>query len=375
MVTRQTDPSERVVEVGLEGRSYPIVIGARVLGTLGPRLRERIARARAVAVITDENVGPLYGEAALTSLRGAEFEPVLLTVPAGDATKSLESVSRLYDALAEARIDRASPVVALGGGVVGDLTGFVAATWLRGVPFIQCPTTIEADVDASVGGKTGVNHASGKNMIGAFYQPRFVLIDTSTLRTLSERDFRAGLAESIKHAVVRDADFFDWHERNAATVLECDTNALGELIERNVRIKAEIVALDEREVSGMRALLNFGHTVGHAIESAMARRGDPWRHGECVAVGMVAAAEMSVVAGRLDATSARRIQASIDRLGLPVTAPLASAREEINGLMRSDKKVAAGKLRFVLADRIGQATLYDDIREEWIAAGLDAVLV
>lgn len=363
---------ERIVSVNVEPR-YPVFIGAGLLGSLGLRLAERVKSRRAM-VITDENVGPLYGKTAMDSLRAAGFDAATFVVPAGDGTKSLEWVSRIYDALADARIDRTSPLIALGGGVVGDLTGFVAATWVRGVPFVQCATTIEADVDASVGGKTAVNHASGKNMIGAFYQPLFVLIDTATLRTLSERDFRAGLAESIKHAVIRDADFFAWHEENVDHVLACDTDALGALVEHNVRIKADVVSQDERETSGLRALLNFGHTVGHAIESLMARQGDPWRHGEAVAAGMVAAAEMSVVAGRLDRASAERIASLIARLGLPVTAPLAGQRDRIISLMQSDKKVAAGKLRFVLADCIGRATLYDDIKSEWIEAGLDRVL-
>ncbi len=366
------DVRERVVQVKVEPR-YPVFIAAGLLGELGPRLAERVKSRRAM-LVTDENVGPLYARTAMESLRKAGFDSSTFVVPAGDATKSLEWVSRIYDALADARIDRTSPVVALGGGVVGDLTGFVAATWLRGVPFVQCATTIEADVDASVGGKTAVNHASGKNMIGAFYQPLFVFIDTATLRTLSERDFKAGLAESIKHAVIRDAEFFAWHEQNAANVLAYDTDALGALVEHNVRIKADIVSQDERETTGLRALLNFGHTVGHAIESLMARQGDPWRHGEAVAVGMVAAAEMSTVAGRLDRASAERIISLIARMGLPVTASLAGQRDKVVSLMQSDKKVAAGNLRFVLADRIGWATLYDDIRPEWIEAGLNRVL-
>ena len=366
------DVRERVVQVNVEPR-YLVFIGAGLLGDLGPRMAERLKSRRAM-LITDENVGPLYARTAMDSLRKAGFEAATFVVPAGDGTKSLEWVSRIYDALADARIDRTSPVIALGGGVVGDLTGFVAATWLRGVPFVQCATTLEADVDASVGGKTAVNHASGKNMIGAFYQPLFVLIDTATLRTLSERDFKSGLAESIKHAVIRDAEFFAWHEQNAANVLAYDTDALGALVEHNVRIKADIVSQDERETSGLRALLNFGHTVGHAIESLMARQGDPWRHGEAVAAGMVAAAGMSTVAGRLDRASAERIVSLIAQMGLPVTAPLAGQRDKVMGLMQSDKKVAAGKLRFVLADRIGWATLYDDIKPEWIEAGLDKVL-
>jgi len=229
-------------------------------------------------------------------------------------------------------------------------------------------------VDASVGGKTGVNHASGKNMIGSFYQPRFVLIDTATLRTLSDRDYRAGLAESVKHAIIRDAEFFSWHEQNANTVLQYDAEALGALVAHNVRIKAEVVARDEREESGYRALLNFGHTVGHAVETAMARRGDPWRHGECVAVGMAAACEMSVVAGRLDRSSVDRVIALLQRLGLPIRAPLAGARDEIIRLMSADKKAAGDRIRFVLAEAIGRARLSEDVEGRWVAAGLDLVL-
>jgi 3-dehydroquinate synthase len=276
--------------------------------------------------------------------------------------------------MADAKIDRTSPVIALGGGVIGDLTGFVASTWMRGVPFVQCPTTIEADVDASVGGKTAINHPSGKNMIGAFYQPKFVLIDTSTLSTLSDRDFRAGLAESVKHAVIRDASFFDWHVEHVDTVLSYQPEALGALIERNVRIKADIVAQDERETTGIRALLNFGHTIGHAIESTMAKQGEPWRHGEAVAAGMVAACEMSVVADLMTRSDADRVTSLLERMGLPVSAPLADQRASILGLMQLDKKVAQGKVRFVLADGIGSARLHDQVPAEWIEAGLQKVL-
>lgn len=365
--------SSRHVQVDVAPRAYPVIIAPAALADLGRRLREQVSSNRAV-IVTDEHVGPLYADRATASLEQAGFTTARVTVTPGDATKSLEWAGRLYDALAEARIDRTSPVIALGGGMVGDLAGFAAATWMRGVPFVQCPTTLEADVDASVGGKTAVNHRSGKNMIGAFYQPLFVLIDTDTLATLSERDFRAGLAESIKHAVIRDAAFFEWHERSADTILSLDRETLGELIQHNVRIKAEIVALDERETSGVRALLNFGHTLGHAVEAAMMRQDDPWRHGEAVAVGMVAATEMSAAAGRLARADAERIVALIERVGLPTSAPLAGRRAELVDLMAADKKAAAGRLRFVLADAIGRATLYDDIHPDWINAALDRTL-
>lgn len=367
-------PRSCIVGVEVEPRAYPVIIGPGELALLGPRLREHV-KGRRVVVVTDENVGPLHGEPAMASLRDAGFDPLLVTVAAGEKSKSLATVEVLFDKLAEAGLDRGSPLVALGGGVVGDLTGFVAATWLRGIPFVQCPTTLEADVDSSVGGKTGVNHSSGKNMIGAFYQPRFVLIDTDTLSTLSSRDFVAGLAESVKHAIIRDRAFFDWHESNCEAVRACRPEIRVELIARNVRIKAGVVAQDEREVSGLRALLNFGHTAGHAIETAMHRRGDPWRHGEAISVGMVTATEMSVAAGRLDRAAAERIVKLIERIGLPTQAPLAGAREELMQLMHADKKAAAGRIRFVLADAIGDAHLYDDIQPAWIDAGLARVLV
>lgn len=364
---------ERVVQVNVQPRAYPVFIGAGLLSALGPRLAERVKGRRSL-VVTDNTVGPLHGGPVVTSLAEAGFKFQVVSLPAGEESKSLECVARLYDSMADFRMDRTCPVVALGGGVIGDLAGFAAATWMRGVPLVQCPTTLVSDVDASVGGKTGVNHRSGKNMIGSFHQPLFVLIDTAALKTLGERDFRAGISESIKHAVIRDAHFFAWHEQNVDHILAYDTEALGALVERNVRIKADIVSQDERETSGLRALLNFGHTVGHAIETLMTRSDDPWRHGECVAVGMVAAAEMSVVSGRLDRASAERIVNLIRRAGQPVTAPLAARRAEIDSLMHSDKKVAAERLRFVLVDRIGWAGLYDDIKSEWIEAGLNRVL-
>jgi len=365
--------SERIVHVAVPPRGYPVIIRPGALAELGRILAKHVS-ARRTFVITDSNVGPLYAQTAENALREAGFEPTVFTVPAGEGSKTLDMAGRIYDALAKAHIDRVCPAVALGGGVVGDLTGFVAATWLRGIPFVQCSTTVEANVDASVGGKTAVNHASGKNMIGAFYQPRFVLIDPNVLATLSERDYRAGLAESIKHAVIRNADFFAWHEQHAEALGTSQIAQLGELFERNVRIKADIVAQDEREVTGLRALLNFGHTVGHAIETAMARRGDPWRHGEAVAAGMVAACETSVAAGRLDRASAERVAVLIERVGLPTRAPLAGAEKELTALMAADKKVAAGTLRFVLADRIGNALLDNNVRPEWIEAGLARVL-
>ena len=365
--------THRIVNVEVPPRAYPVVIGAGVLAELGPRLAACV-KARRTLVVSDTNVAPFYGPGVLEGLAAAGFEASLLTLPAGEATKSLTNAERIYTELAACKIDRACPVVSLGGGVIGDLTGFAAATWMRGIPFVQCSTTLEADVDASVGGKTAVNHASGKNMIGAFYQPLMVLIDTGCLGTLSRRDYLAGLAESVKHAVILDADFFSWHEAHADEVAAGRPELMPELIERNVRIKAKVVADDERETTGLRALLNYGHTVGHAIELLMARAGEPWRHGEAVAAGSVAAAEISVAAGLLGRSDAERIVSLLSKLGLPTTAPLAGQRQAIHELMSLDKKVAAGKLRFALPEGIGRAALHDDVRPEWVEQGLDRVL-
>ncbi len=354
-------PATRSVRVELGPRAYTVHIGAGLLGESGRLVRETLGHKQGVpaAVVTDENVGPAYAQRVSDSLRQAGYHVHLVTVPAGDASKSLTQASRLYDSMAEARIERGSPIVALGGGMVGDLTGFVAATWLRGVPFIQCPTTVEADVDASVGGKTGLNHASGKNLIGAFYQPRLVLMDIAALDTLSDRDFVAGLAESVKHGAIRDAAFLDWQEANAGRILARDRELLAELLERNVRIKAAVVAADERE-AGLRAVLNFGHTIGHAVESLVDYQ---WRHGECVAVGMAAAARIAVHRGVAPPETLQRIESILRSFRLPTEIPAKLAVDEIIALTRMDKKVAEGKVRFVLVPRLGQTEIRNDITD------------
>ena len=354
----------REVRVELGPRSYAVRIGAGVLPQAGRALRELFAHGGSMqaAVVTDENVGPAYAPRVLDSLRQAGYHVHLVTVPPGDASKSLTQASRLYNELASAHIERTSPVIALGGGMVGDLTGFVAATWLRGVPFIQCPTTVEADVDASVGGKTGVNHPAGKNLIGAFYQPRLVLMDIAALDTLTDRDFRAGLAESIKHAAIRDASFFEWQEANIGRILSRDRDVMIDLLERNVRIKADVVAADERE-TGLRAILNFGHTIGHAVESLVNYE---WRHGECVAVGMLAAAWIAVRRSIMREEDARRLRAILKLLDLPTEIPENISVEAIMRLTRMDKKVAEGRVRFVLVSQFGETTMRDDVSEQEI---------
>jgi len=359
---------ERTVHVQLGDRTYPIHIGPGVLESLGHRLVERCP-APAAAIISDENVAPLYAERATASMDRAGYRTALLVVKPGEQSKSLETAARLYDGLARAGIERNSPVVSLGGGMVGDLTGFVAATWLRGVPFVQVPTTLEADVDAAVGGKTAVNHPSGKNLIGAFHQPRMVLIDTSTLASLDMRDVRAGLAESVKHGVIRDARLFEWHEANVQAILARDESVLGELIEWNCRIKAEVVAADERE-SGLRAILNFGHTVGHAIESDQRYA---LRHGECVSIGMVAAARIAVVRGMLEPGLADRLRRLLEVLGLPTRVPHPIDLEVLMAFMQKDKKVVDGRLRFVLPTSIGHVRTVSDVTPEQIAAAVRAI--
>ncbi|MBN1490414.1 MAG: 3-dehydroquinate synthase [Phycisphaerae bacterium] len=358
----------REVRVELGERSYSVRIGPGILDGIGEAVRT-LCPAPNAAVVTDSNVGPLYADQALASLRQAGYEAHCVTVPAGDGSKSLDQAAKLYDAMAAARIERRSPLIALGGGMVGDLTGFVAATWLRGVPFVQCSTTIEANVDAATGGKTAVNHPAGKNLVGAFYQPRLVVMDTSTLDTLEDRDFRAGLAESVKHGAIRDTAFFAWHESHVEPILAHEPAALADLLERNVQIKAAVVAADERE-AGLRAILNFGHTIGHAVESLMHYE---WRHGECVAVGMVAVARLAVRRGLMADADAERMTTLLRAFGLPTEIPARLAAEDIVRLTKMDKKVAAGRVRFVLVPRFGETVLRDDITDADIRTAVEEV--
>jgi 3-dehydroquinate synthase len=356
----------REVRVELGERGYRVRIGAGVLRELGAAMRTGCGGDRAV-IITDSNVGPLYGQAAQSNLREAGYACEVITVPAGEASKSLQQAERIYDRLGDLKMERTSPLVALGGGVVGDLTGFVAATWLRGVPFVQASTTVEAAVDASVGGKTAVNHRSGKNMIGAFYQPRMVLIDPATFQTLDPRDVRAGLAESIKHGIIRDEEFFDAHADRADEILSLQPEVLTDLLERNVQIKAAVVAEDEREISGIRAHLNFGHTAGHAIESEL---GYALRHGECVGLGMIVAAEIARLMGMIAEETVNRIVGLLARFKLPTTLMTSVDPERLWELMQHDKKVAGGKIRWVLTRRIGRVEIRDDVGREAVLAAL-----
>lgn len=364
-----TATSHTTVAVQLSERSYSIHIGAGLLDELGALVRARGSAARRATVVTDSNVGPLYADRLLTSLAGAGFAATLMTIPAGEPSKSLAIASELYDALAEGCHARDEPILALGGGVVGDVTGFVAATWQRGVPLVQCPTTVEADVDASVGGKTAVNHAAGKNLIGAFHQPALVCIDSACLATLGERDYRAGLAESVKHAIIADEEFFGWHEKHTAAILAHDDGALVQLIRRNCEIKAAVVAADEREASTTgvgRAALNFGHTIGHALEAESAFG---FRHGEAVALGMTAAMELAVRLARFPVALRDRAESLLAVLGLPTRLDRPIDAGAIIARLASDKKSSGGRVRFVLPSGIGSLEWAEPSGED-IRAGL-----
>lgn len=359
------------VKVPLGNRSYEITIHSALLKALGGLCRRQKLGGRC-AVISDANVAPRYGAAAVSSLKQAGFDPVLLTVPAGETAKSLKSVQTCYDRLAAYRLERKSFIVALGGGVVGDLAGFVAATYLRGIPFVQVPTTLLAQVDSSVGGKVGVNLSAGKNLVGAFYQPRFVLCDLDTLRTLPEREFRAGLAEVIKYGIIYDAGFFARLERDLPKILRREPKVLAAVIARCCEIKAEVVGQDETE-GGLRAILNFGHTIGHAIENISGY--GKYLHGEAISIGQIAAAELSASGLGLPAGDVARIRDLFQHTGLPTQLNLSAAqRKRLFAAMSLDKKVSGGEVKFVLAERIGKVVWGQRVSAALINAALDRIV-
>lgn len=354
--------SMRTLTVGLGERSYPIHIGPGLIGQHA-LLAPHLASGRTV-VITNETVASLYAESVERSLALAGATNLRVVLADGESQKRWETLDAVFGELLRAQVDRRTVVVALGGGVVGDLAGFVAATYQRGIPFIQVPTTLLAQVDSSVGGKTGINHALGKNMVGAFHQPLAVIADTSTLDTLPDRELAAGLAEVIKYGAIRDAAFFAWLETNVDRLREREPVALAHAIGRSCEIKAEIVALDERE-AGPRALLNFGHTFGHAIE-ALEGYGT-WLHGEAVAVGMVMAANLSARLGRLARADADRLETLVRRAGLPIDPPTL-AREAWLRAMGRDKKNEAGRITLILLDRLGMAAIEKDAPQRELEA-------
>ncbi len=350
----------RRIDLKLGRRGYPILIGPGLLGS--PAVLGEHAAAAKLLVVTDEVVAPLWLPRLEQGLAGRSFATCIL--PGGEEQKTLGNVAAIIDALVAARLNRDGMVLALGGGVVGDIAGFAAASYQRGIAFVQLPTTLLAQVDSSVGGKTGVNHPGGKNLIGAFHQPSAVITDTDTLATLPDRELRAGFAEIVKAALIADAAFFAWLEGNAAALLARDAAALGHAIHRACEIKAAVVAEDERE-QGPRALLNLGHSFGHAIEAGAGY--GRVLHGEAVAAGLVLAAELSARTGRLPGADAMRIRELLAAAGLPVDPPRLGAARMLE-LMGMDKKVAGGRLRLVLLDAIGAATVTADFPREALEA-------
>lgn len=341
----------RAVKVSLGERSYDIQIGSGLLAGLG-KACARFELGRSCAIISDTNVAAHHAEAAVKSLAVAGFEPMLIEIAAGETAKNLKTVASCYDRLAAKRLERKSFVVALGGGVVGDLAGFVAATYLRGIPFVQIPTTLLAQVDSSVGGKVGVNLKAGKNLVGAFYQPRLVLCDLDTLKTLPEREYRSGLAEVIKYGIIYDARLFSRLERDLPKLLAREAATLTQVIGRCCQIKAEVVQQDETE-GGLRAILNLGHTIGHGLE-AISRYGT-YLHGEAISIGQVAAAQLSQTLTGLAANDVQRIVNLFKNAGLPTSVSLSrTQRSQLLEAMQLDKKVSAGEVQFVLARSIGR---------------------
>ena len=362
MVMAWTLGSEHVIRVDLGADSYDIVIGPGCLDRLGPLMRSFDLTDRAL-VVTHPGIGSLYGERTTESLRSAGFEPAVIEVPDGEGQKSLEWAEKLYDAMLSHRMDRRSPVIALGGGVIGDLAGFASATFLRGVPFIQAPTSLLAQVDASVGGKVAVDHRRGKNLIGAFYQPLLVLASLDTLDSLPDRELHAGMAEVIKYGVIADAGLFAYIEGRLDEILGRDSGVLAHLVARSCEIKADVVAGDERE-QGRRAILNFGHTMGHAIETQTGML-----HGEAVSIGMVYAARVAERMGMVDGGSVRRLIDLVRRIGLPQRCDGLDVSGTIE-TMKLDKKSVGGRLRFILPSRIGEVVIRDDVPDEYVRSVL-----
>jgi len=345
--------SMNTVHVALEDRSYDIHIANGLLGRAGQLLACTL-KATNTAVITNATIASLYLETLRTSLRSAGCNVFEVILPDGEQFKTLDSISLIYEHLLGFGLDRSSALIALGGGVVGDMTGFAAATFMRGIPFVQVPTTLLAQVDSSVGGKTGVNLTGGKNMVGAFYQPRCVLIDPMTLHTLPERELRAGFAEVIKYGIINDPDFFAWLESSLEAVMRLDADALVQVIMRCCTIKADIASKDERE-QGVRAYLNYGHTLGHAIETLTGYAS--FLHGEAVAIGMCAAARLALRLGLCPEADVRRIEALVQAAGLPVAAPAFPAGDYLAAMLK-DKKKTGSTINFVLPHRIGEVALH-----------------
>lgn len=351
----QAPTSSRRVPIELGERSYPILIAPALLGH--PDSFAELPTAASALIVSNTTVAPLYAQRLQTALRGRYKAVHLVTLPDGEEHKNWQTLNLIFDALLSHGCDRKTILFALGGGVVGDMTGYAAASYMRGVPFVQVPTTLLSQVDSSVGGKTGINHPLGKNMIGAFYQPLRVVCDLDTLKTLPERELSAGLAEVIKYGPIADMAFLQWIEANMDRLLARDVDALAHAVQRSCEIKAWVVGQDERE-SGLRAILNFGHTFGHAIEAGMGY--GTWLHGEAVGCGMVMAARLSQELGLVDAAFVERLRTVVQRAGLPTMGPRLDASDNAGRyleLMRVDKKADAGEVRFVVIDGPARASL------------------
>ena len=355
----------QTLNVDLGSRSYPIFIGRDLLGR--PELVEPYVTGHQVMLVSNQTVAPLYLEKVRRAFARFQCETVIL--PDGEEYKNLETLNLIFDALLEKRIERKCTLVALGGGVIGDMVGFAAACYQRGVAFIQIPTTLLAQVDSSVGGKTGVNHPLGKNMIGAFHQPRCVIADTDSLNTLEDRQLSAGLAEVIKYGLICDLPFFEWLEQNMLQLLARDPGALAYAIDRSCQIKADVVATDERE-AGVRATLNFGHTFGHAIEAATGY--GKWLHGEGVGTGMLLAADLSARLGMLTSADVARIENIVDRAQLPTRAPAQMDYANFIKYMSVDKKVEAGSIRLILLQALGKSLITAEFDPQLLKATIDA---
>jgi 3-dehydroquinate synthase len=349
------------VQVGLGDRAYPILIENGLMGSIGQDIQER-GIAKRFVVVADSTVTKLYGDAVLASLGQAGFSAELITFPAGEASKTLATVANLASRLAQAGLDRKDGLIALGGGVTGDLTGFLASSYMRGIAFVQIPTTLLAQVDSSVGGKTGVDIPEGKNLVGAFYQPRAVYIDSLVLHTLPKAELLNGIAEVIKYGVIYDHDFFTFLEKERSAILALDLPVLEKVIETCCAIKAKVVAADEREAD-LRRILNFGHTIGHAVE---ADSGYQLAHGSAVAIGMVAASRLAVAKGMFPAVDADRLKNLIHAFGLPTSIPATANRDRLKGYLLTDKKTVAGRPFFVLPTAIGRVEITADVDEALI---------
>lgn len=352
----------KTLHLQLQDYSYPLYIGKDLINCIGKYLKTN-TKSTKILVVTDSTVRNRYFPLVSNSLRSIGYDVNLVEIPTGEESKSLEQFARIQDSLVEYQLDRNSTLIALGGGVVGDLAGFAAAVYMRGIDYVQIPTTLQAQVDASVGGKTAINHPKGKNLIGAFHQPKFVLIDVNTLETLPKRDLRAGLIEVIKMGVIRDVHLFELVEENLDTILNLDAPTLIEIITRACADKADVVTRDEKE-SGLRMVLNYGHTFGHALEALTKYK--QFRHGEAVSIGMNCAARLAVNLGMLPEADFLRQTRLLERAKLPTTFPDNLSPEDICQAMYLDKKTHNGKIRLILPTRIGEVVIRDDVTDEEI---------